>query len=60
MKESDLVQDISQEQFSKLNVQTLESIKASMEFLAAKVSDMAVILEALEQEFIKEPDQEMN
>ncbi len=59
MKVSGLEQDISQRQSIKSNEQMLESIKASMELLVVKVSDMAVILEAWEQDFIREQDQEM-
>ncbi len=52
-------QDISPKPFSPSNEQMFESIKVSMELLVAKVSDMAEILEAWEQDSTKEQEMEM-
>jgi len=53
-------QDISPKQSSQSNEQMFVFIKASMEFLVEKVSDMAETLEVLEQAYIREPEiQEM-
>ncbi len=61
MRVSELAPDISQERYLQSSVQTLESIKASMEVLVARVSDMVEILEAWELDYTKEQEiQEMN
>ncbi len=51
--------DISQKQSLQSNEQMFEYIKVSMVRLEEKVSDMAVILEAWEQDCIKEQEMEM-
>ncbi len=61
MKVLNMAQDTSRKQSLQSNEQMLESINRSMVLLVEKVSGMAEILEAWEQDFTKEQEiQEMN
>jgi len=53
---SSLEQDTSLKQSWQSNAKMLESINLSMALLVEKVSGMAEILEAWEQDFIKEQE----